>query len=189
MPVTALFIDEIYLRDHGPMAGNIEPTFFAPFIESAQDTNIQLLLGKTLYDYLQNLVYDEVVNGVPIPRPIDEELLGYVRQALMWCLVSQFVPFSWAQIRNKGLVHNVGETVQTATLEEMRYIEGKAQGMYEFYAERVSRFLCDNSSSFQGMCDCADPAQRAHTYRGGMYLGPSLGADEDELRRLRSFLR
>ena len=162
----ALFINEQYLNDFSPIASNVDVAFVWPFVQTAQDTHRQLLVGKALYQGLQDRIVAATLTAE------DTELLGLLRSALVWKIVDQYIPWSWAQLRNKGVGQNSGENFQPVGISEMRYLREEAKGQYDFYAKRVSEYLCENGSLFAEYSSDEDPTARPSRYDVGLYLGP-----------------
>lgn len=167
MPNTALFINEKFIKDFSPIASNVDVSFVWPFVHTAQDTHIQIMVGKALYQGLQDRIVNETLTSH------DTELLSLLRQALLWKVVDQYIPWSWVQLRNKGVGQNSGENFQPVGVNDIRYLREEAKNQFEFYAQRVNDYLCDNASEFAEYDSTSKPTARDAKYDSDLYLGPS----------------
>lgn len=167
MPNSALFINEEFIKDFSPIASNVDVAFVWPFVHTAQDTHIQLILGKALYGGLQDRIVNDTLTA------FDIELLSLLRQALLWKVVDQYIPWSWVQLRNKGVGQNSGENFQPVGVDDIRYLREEARSMYDFYAQRINEYLCENGDEFDEYESEEKPTARKAMYDSDLYLGPS----------------
>lgn len=172
----ALFVSETYLRTYTPIASNVDVDFIFPHVSVFQDTNIQLILGSKLYNGLQ----DRIIAGTLTPD--DQELLDLCRQALAWGATAQLIPFLAVQIRNKGVVENTSDNTASADIDKVRWLQSSARDVYEFYAQRIKDYLCDNGARFAEYTSPEYPIgpSAGSPYSTDLYLGPEMDSREAE---------
>ena len=145
MPATysALFIDDQYLKDYTPMGQNIDPLQIYPFVEDAQEVYIQDLLGTPLYMDLTYKLYVGTTYST-----LERTLVDLCSKALAYWSVYLAIPHLAIKIRNIGVARPTSDNTQPSTMEEMKYIREEMKNMAEFWAERIVKYLCENSSSY-----------------------------------------
>lgn len=189
--VTALFIDEKYLKEFTPLAANLDMAMIFPHVAAFQDSFIQDILGSSLYDTLQA----RVIANNPSTTPLGGEagLLDLCRSALAWGTVAKMLPFISIQIRNQGTIQTTTDNGTVASLEQIKYLKNECQSQYEFYAKRLTDFLLFHGSIFPDYVQFDPtrliPRMRA-PYDSGLYLGPSQdGGPFDTKESLHDFWR
>ena len=136
--------------------GDLDPDKMIPFIEAAQDVEIQNLLGKTLYDRIDQLIYDARVGPSTENGNIDQpEFANYkdLIQNYIKPITEQYAACYWLRYggytaSNQGLFRYEASNSTAATDDErwrlIRSIEERA----EFYAERMYDYICQNSQNW-----------------------------------------
>lgn len=140
----AYFISETWLKDNSPMGANVEVKDIYPFAKTAEDIYIQEAIGTPLYNRLiasltaspKNTTADEII------------LLKLIRNALMWYILYDSLPFFWIKIRNLGLVKQTGENKETVSASEMDKLRVEFMDKAKFYMKRLQDYLCVNRSKF-----------------------------------------
>ena len=163
--VTAYFCSETWMRNRTPLNANVDVALIVPFLGVAQELHIQPILGTALYERL--------MAGVTAGNltPDETSLVELVRPALAYYTLSVAIPFVATQIRNSGIVKTKSDTVETASKAEVDALSVATANMADFYAQRVTKYLCSNSSSFPLYSTSDDMVpERSTNYSGGFYF-------------------
>jgi hypothetical protein len=140
--VTAYFIDEDFLKEYTPIAGNVDVTLLKPFFYQAQERYVRHLLGDALTERL--------MTGINAANLSDEEkvLLENLQFALAWYVMYDAFPFLADKIKNIGVVN-------TADDKQTRIDDGRlnmnmrvALNTAEYWSERAAAYIRNNRSAF-----------------------------------------
>jgi hypothetical protein len=134
-------VSEAYLKTVTAIAGNIDVDDLKPFIVETQNNRVQELLGKKFYDYLVGKTLAELTTN-------ERTLIEYIRPYLAWYIVYDALPFIHYKIKNKGVVGGVGETVERAGLNELKYLRTECENKAEGYGQRLQDFLWKNRADY-----------------------------------------
>lgn len=143
----AIFITENDLKRYSVLDGNIDSTKFMSYVEVAQDIHVQSYLGTDLYEKLQEII---IANTVDEVANADYKILleKYVKPMhIQWSLV-QYMPFAAYTIANGGVYKHSAESSQTVDKNEVDYLQEQSRLTATHYTERLTAYLCDNSSKF-----------------------------------------
>lgn len=158
---TILFIDEQYLKSYTPVSAAVDTTLLWPFVQSSQQTDIQPLVGKRLYERLVAAVDTGTVST-------DEaDLIRLLRDALVWSTLRSYLVFSSIKLRGEGATRQSGEGNSSASLEELSFLRSEAKSMFYHYAERVQQHLAENQILFPEWDGCSRTDNKPTL---GMYL-------------------
>jgi hypothetical protein len=136
------FVSEAYMKSFTPIGDLVEFTELKSSIELSQDSFIQDILGTNFYVYLQGIYSAQTLNTNEI------ELVNRLKPALAYRVASEALPFINYQIKNKGLLQQSGDYSQSADLDATKYVRNELANRAEFYAKRLSTYLCENSTLF-----------------------------------------
>lgn len=161
----AYFVDETWLKEKTPINATVDTEELVPFIGSAQDLWIQPILGTKLY----NRLMDGIVAGDLTAA--ETTLLKIIRPVLAYYTVYVAIPYLGVQIRRAGIVRQKNENVDPANVQEMNILRNEAKNTAEFYAQRLTDWLCDNQSSFSAYMNNSVPIfpDRTNKFNGGFY--------------------
>ena len=137
-----LFISEAYIKAFTPIGDLVEWKELKSSTELTQDSYIQDILGTNFYVYLQGKYAAQTLNANEI------ELVNRLKPALAYRVASEALPFINYQIKNKGVLTQSGDYSANADLDAMKYLKNELSNRAEFYAKRLSTYLCENSSLF-----------------------------------------
>ena len=146
-----IFIGSQYLRDNSIINDNVDSKVLEPLIRVTQDKYIQSTIGTPLYEKMIQLV--EAANpALPSPVPVtgDYKILleDYIIPVLVQYTVYEAVPFMNFKFRNKSISKQASDNSTPADLAELYYIRDNVLSTAQFYAERMSVYLCKNSNLF-----------------------------------------
>jgi hypothetical protein len=174
---TVLFISEATLKAETIIAQNVDPKILVPTIKEAQNIYILPLLGTTLYN---DLVTN--VSGNTLSEAYTTLLNDYIAPCLVkYSMYECILPLSY-KFQNKNVGIKSSEFSQQANIDDLRYLLDFSKSRAEWYAERVSRFLLANNSTYpkyltQENANAATIYPNANNYTNGMYLGPDIDWD------------
>lgn len=134
-------VSENYLKTITPIAFNIDVDDLKPFIVETQNNRVQELLGKKFYDYLVGKTLAALTTN-------ERTLIGYIQPYLAWYIVYDALPFIHYKIKNKGVVGGIGETVERAGLNELKYLREECRNKAEQYGQRLQDFLWKNKNDY-----------------------------------------
>jgi len=189
----AQFIDINYLRKQTAIAGNVDATELLPFIAEAQSMYIQELIGTKLYEELIEAVYNSTLGSPVIPLTTDQiNLLNKIQPSLAYYTMYVGMPFTMVKWKNKGLQKNSSNDTGGTfpELREMQYLRENVLNTAKFYADRITKFLCNYSELYPSYTNQGQNADIYPKSAGsmGFYTGNSNGLSDAEKQYLKSFI-
>lgn len=171
MSKNILFISETALKDNSFLSDNVDPKQLLPTMKMVQDQFVHPLLGTALYKKLQDLVASQPVPDGPYKLLLDD----YLTDVMVWRVLSELpMPLQYKML-NKGVVTRSGETFQTVSPTDVNTMMDYCRTKAEWYSERVTDYLCENSSLYPEYENPGSGADTIHPditqYTGGMFLG------------------
>jgi hypothetical protein len=174
MSLSILFISDTILLERTTLHGNIDPQLLYPEIKAAQDMYILPLVGSALYTKLQNDITAQSVTGY-----YETLLNDYIIDTLINYVMMELPTTVSYQTFNKGVVKSGGTDLETTSLSDLVTLSDKYKRRAEFYAERMKRYLIEESSR-GNFPEYENPGSRADTvfpYGGTFSLPISLDTD------------
>src|SRR6056297_2236287 len=138
-----LFIDPEYLKNNTFLNGSVEDSYLRPAMNLAQDKWISPYLGDNLYSKLKTDVENSTLTGDYLTLVRD-----YIRPALAWWTVVEYIPNALNKIDNSGVVQRTSEDVQPASSVDATRLQEQARQSAHYYTEIMWRYLCHNSDLF-----------------------------------------
>ena len=138
-----LFIsrNDIIRRYH--VGGNIDPEKLVPFIKTAQDKYIWVILGSKLYYYLQ-----DVIAAQTLAEPYLNLMEEYIKDTLVHYAVVEALPFLPYTIANAGIYKNLPENTEAPNKQDVDFLLQKELQTAQFYAERLVTHLIANTNIY-----------------------------------------
>jgi hypothetical protein len=143
MSSNILFISRNDIIRRTPIGGNIDPEKLVPFIKTAQDKYIWIILGSAFYFYLQ----DEIAANT-LAEPYTTLMELYIKDTLVHYSMVEALPFLPYTIANAGIFKNTPEGTVTAEKADVDFLLQKELQSAQFYAERLVTHLIANSSLY-----------------------------------------
>lgn len=144
MSKNVLLLSEDILKDRTSIHGNVDPKLLFPEIKAAQDMYIHPILGTALYD---RIIDDVDASGTT--TGIYKTLLDdYIVDALLYYVLSGLPDAISFQFWNKGVVRKTGDNTELPSMSDLADISNKYRIRAEWYAERLNKYLKQNSSAF-----------------------------------------
>lgn len=145
MSTYAAFITETYLKKTMPIDENVDAKFLRMAIRDAQEAYIRDIIGSGLYDAICDDINDNGVLG-------DSDLLtlvnNYIAPALARYVMYEAGDTMTYQITNKGIQTRKSDFSDTADINAITAILQKYKQRADFYAAKITKFLCENSSTY-----------------------------------------
>lgn len=144
MKITYL-INEETLKRYSLITDNVDSKYINVAIRDAQNQALQPVLGSFLFDTLCNMVIDGTIEeNEPYKTLLDE----YIQPFLIWECMSTIQIGLFAKITNNGMRQNVGDNATPISIKEIQYLKDYYSNKAVFYSNRLSDFLCANSSQY-----------------------------------------
>jgi hypothetical protein len=115
----SLFISEKYIKDHTGLNFNLESKIIMNCVNDEQDSKMDSSLGKTLYDKLQDMVYEFDHSGTTIPPLYYRLLTEYVQSALKFYVVADLIAENHIKISNTGSQIMESENAKPAPFKDV----------------------------------------------------------------------
>lgn len=138
----ALFISRNDLVNKTPLGGNVDADKILPFVEVAQETHIQSLLGTDLYDKISADIVAGNLTGDYLNL-----VNTYVKPVLVHYAIVDYLAFAPFTIGNGGVYKHQSENSQPVTEGEMAYLMENQRKTAKSYAERLIDHLQYNAST------------------------------------------
>lgn len=140
-------ISEHTLKSETIINDNTGSEFIRPAIETAQDIYLQQLIGSQLLDKLYELIKDNKIDDTEnshYKTLLDDHITNYLKYMVLSEIT---IPLAY-KYRNAGVVQSTGDHYQQTTLRDAQLVQNHYTLRANFYAERMSDFLCANSGKF-----------------------------------------
>lgn len=179
-----LLISPQELKQESLINANVEEKTLNVIVQTAQEIYLCKIIGTPLFRKLQELVYNKVKEneGPKIDdngfETYNELLEDYVKPYLKYKTMEQFTVENSFKMRNIGTVRNSDSNTTYADLDSIRFLQKHYATYSESYADRLSKFICDNKSQLPEVtaeiASFMDEPQIGETFAntGGLYLGP-----------------
>lgn len=158
------------LKENSVINNNVDDMYVLPAVEYAQDSGLQPLLGTKLYNRLMDLVESGITEENDYKYLLDEYITPYLINKVTADIQ---IPLSF-KLRNQGVIQQTGENTYVPSLKDMQYVAQSYENKANFYANRLSDFLCANRSKYPEYCkidSCADMPSDKNAYKTGIFLG------------------
>ena len=172
------------IKSNTLISQNVDDSYIATTIMTAQEIYLSKIIGTALYHSLQTLVYNQIKNTTPSIYDDDHKLYNELLQEWVKPLLKYRVSVDLLynisfKIRNAGVVRNSDTNVSYAALDEIKYLEKQFLSYYDSYCDKISRYLSANRISFQELSEDTpcyyDQAMLDKDFAnsGGLFLGSS----------------
>lgn len=148
-----MLISPTTVKSYGALNINVDDALLGNCIRTSQDVYLKDIVGDTLVERLQELVYNKIQGE---EDNIDSEgneaykqlLDDYVTPVLVYKVVVETAVRITLKIRNMGTVKNSDVNVNQVQAGEMKYIASYNETVYVDYVNKMVKFLCQNSSAY-----------------------------------------
>ena len=151
-----LLINKFTISQIAPISKNLSEKELNPAIISAQERDLQQLIGTSLY----RSICAKVSSGdILDPEFVHyKDLLdNYISVYLVYAVLADLqMPISYKE-RNKGTVQLSDERIEPASLSELQYLKNYYKSIADFFGSRISKQIKDHKSFFpEYSCSCND---------------------------------
>lgn len=134
---------------------NVEESDLFVAVLSAQNVELQSVIGNRLLWKLQDLVSNAEINNVS-NTPYKVLLDNYIIPYLCTVAAMKVIPVVQFKIRNKGLVTTSDDKVYNAAFQEMKSVMELLRTDSVTYANILKEFLTKNRSDFPELTSSTD---------------------------------
>ena len=142
------FINTTYVKHNTPLNNSVEEGYLRPAIMVAQDLRIVPHLGDSLRDKLSTDIQTNSVSGA-----YETLLNDYIRPALAWWSVFEYLPDAMTKIDNGGLGQRLSDDVSPVSSVEYNRLRQVSEDRSEHYTNILIEYLCENTSLFPELRD------------------------------------
>ena len=173
-----LFISEKYIKENSPVDDSVDMKIILPTVWQSQIMYIQNLLGTQLYEDLQSKIEAATIAGDDLTLVND-----YVADCLLYYVVYELqVPMTF-KMRNVATSTDRSDFSDPVDLRQLARVENRMKDKAEYFAKRLSDYLCANTDLFPLYLTVVDaddviPEQGKPTV--SVYLG---GTDEPKCNK------
>lgn len=169
-----LFISEAFLKQTTFVGENVQNNVLTSAITKAQTIKLQSVLGKALYTKIEDDIYNA---GGSISGLTGNYLIlfeEFIVPALTnWALYECIIPLT-LKFTNKGISRAQDQYTEGVDLEWVKYIKNDIRNEAEWYNQRLTTYLCNNTGLFPEYYDFTAqdlyPSTKAGSYESGIYF-------------------
>ena len=165
-----LFISQSFLKENTQVSDNVDVKYIRESILWSQDSQIQPILGTTLYNRLKDDIQNSTLAGV-YQTLVDD----YIQVCLKHYVTAECLQMAHYKITNKGLQIQDSEQSQPASSTRLDKLVEKEQNKGDWYRQRLIDYLCEYTSNYpeyenpDSGVDTIQPTR--DNYRTTIYLG------------------
>jgi len=171
MSKNILFCSRNDIVKRTPLGGNIDPEKIIPFVKTAQDKYLLLILGTKLFDKLQTDIAANTITGQYLTL-----MNEYIIDTVVHYAMVEALPFLAYTIANGSISRNIPSEQGTGTTKnEVDYLLQKELNTAQFYAERLTTHLIARNDLYPdyvlstGFSDNVYP-DKGQQYRNGWVI-------------------
>ncbi len=168
----ARLISYSYLIENTIIDSNVDADLVTKFIDIAQDTQIQQVLGFALY----TAIMDKVINNTLVGQ-YQFLVDNFIQRCLAHYVVYMSLPYINYHLTNKSVSTKSSDNGQPSSLEEIQYLRKDTESTAQFYAQRIREYIINNPGFFPEYwatsgIDRITP--KSNNYFGGIYLSTGI---------------
>ena len=165
------FISTQYLKENTAIEENVDDSKLTPYIIKAQEIHLQKILGSSFYNHLSSAVENNILTQV------EEDLIrDYIQRMVAEYAFYEAYPFITIKATNKSAVKQNSDNSTPIELGELKFMRSAILDMAQFYAARLSKYLCDHQGDFPEYLNRTLPEnlpRDSRPYFGGIFLPKS----------------
>jgi len=155
-----LFINRADIMRLTGLNGNIDETKILPHVNTAQDIHLQPIIGTNLMQKCKDLIEAGTL-GDAGNEYYHTLVYTYITPTLVFLVMWDFLPFLQYEISNGGINQHITENGLSVSEENTSRLIKRFKDKAEFYGNRLTEYLCDNSTEF--------PETQTAVTDGGLY--------------------
>ena len=148
-----LYISTDYLRKQTIINDNVQGEILESVIKQVQETEIQSLLGTTLYYKLNDIITDGSITGATNSN-YKELLDDYILPTLLqYCVWNGSIYLNY-KFTNKNISTQKSDDSEPLGLDELKYLRDELRNTAQFYGERLVKQLKSNTDLYPEYTEC-----------------------------------
>lgn len=161
-----LLISEETLKTYSLVNDNIDGKYLLPAIQTAQDIDLETLIGKALLDKLCKLVETgEIVNDSKYRTLLDD----YITPYLVWQVMSNLQLGINYKLSNSGVITNDDERKSRLDYRNNQLLQEQYKHYADSYAIKLKDYLCNGD--YPEYYQCVNYSHAEDVELCGIYLG------------------
>ena len=132
-----------FLKETTPLNDNVDDAKIRSVLLATQRMYIEPILGSDLYNRISSDIAGSSLTGNY--KTLTDT---WIAPCLAWYTYSELIPDVGVQVARGGVYRSNAENSQTATISELNYYQQKQRDRGEHFADRLTEYLCSNSSLF-----------------------------------------
>lgn len=161
-----LLISEETLKTYSLVNDNIDGKYLLPAIQTAQDIDLETLIGKALLDKLCTLVETgEIVSNSKYRTLLDD----YITPYLVWQVMSNLQLGINYKLSNSGVITNDDERKSRLDYRNNQLLQEQYKHYADSYAIKLKDYLC--SGDYPEYHQCVNHSHAEDVELCGIYLG------------------
>lgn len=163
-----LLISENTLKTYTLVNDNVDGKYILPAIQTAQDIDLETLIGKSLLNKLCTLVETgEISNNTNYKLLLDD----YITPYLCWQVLSTIQIGLNYKFSNSGIISNEDERKSKLDYKNNQLLQEQYKHFADSYAGKLKDYLCSNSDKYPEYNQCLDYSHKEDVEYCGIYLG------------------
>lgn len=163
-----LLISEQTLKTYTLVNDNVDGKYILPAIQTAQDIDLETLIGKALLNKLCKLVETgDIVNNSDYKLLLDD----YITPYLCWQVLSTIQIGLNYKFSNSGVISNDDERKSRLDFKNNQLLQEQYKHYADSYAGKLKDYLCTNGGKYPEYYQCIDHSHREDVEYCGLYLG------------------
>lgn len=163
-----LLISEETLKTYSLVNDNIDGKYLLPSIQTAQDIDLETLIGKALLNKLCSLVEDgSIVENDNYKLLLDD----YITPYLVWQVMSNLQLGINYKLSNSGVITNDDERKSRLEFKNNQLLQQQYKHYADSYAIKMKDYLCSNSNKYPEYHQCLNYSHAEDVELCGIYLG------------------
>lgn len=134
---SVLLVTEQDVVKYTQLSGNFDQDKITPFIKTAQDIEIQSVLGGKLYDAIQDKIAAGTLTGHYLTLVTD-----FIQPCLIQYAMADLLLFHGFEISNAGVLRNFPESTTVPDVKDVNYLVQRHRMLAESYRLRLVDHLC-----------------------------------------------
>ena len=161
-----LFVSRNDIIRRSPLGGNVDPEKIIPFVKTAQDKYIWIILGSKLYFQIQDLIETQTV----ATNPAIQDLLDYyIKDTLVHYSIVEALPFMAYAMVNAGVLKDVNNNSVSPDKKDIDFLLQKELQTSQFYAERLVTHLIANVNLYPNYTGTTGKSDNIYPDMGQQY--------------------
>ena len=171
------------LKQYSDINDSVDPDLIKNNIRTAQDIELQRIIGTVLYQKLLTLVENDEM-GLPANAVYKTLLDDYIQPMLLYASYYETLESIYLRVRNNGLLTPQGG--ENSINVDRQVYDMKRQSVrnkMEFYADKLTRYIAEEESSYPELTQNTLLYQQVADY-GSQYFAPIVFQQQTRARYL-----